>query len=146
MTPGLINGPPFPPKAVKGAIVAVAGHDRPSVPLVVGVCEIDVAGLKEVRGAKGHAVRTVHWSGDEIWGWSAGGRPGGEPPDELAGWLGGDSDLDDLQGAAEELKLADGKQIERGVALGSMKDDGDSESLEEEDKGRDFSQQGQCTI
>lgn len=35
MIPGLAGGPPFPEKAKKGAIVAVASTDRPSVPVAV---------------------------------------------------------------------------------------------------------------
>ncbi|KKY28727.1 putative translation machinery-associated protein [Diplodia seriata] len=42
MTPGLQNGPPFPQKAKKGAVVAVASLENPTVPVAVGVCEIDV--------------------------------------------------------------------------------------------------------
>ncbi|KAL9018022.1 MAG: hypothetical protein Q9185_004691 [Variospora sp. 1 TL-2023] len=86
MTPGLARGPPFPPKATQGSVVAIASLERPSVPMVVGVCEIDVASLQEVRGAKGHAVRGEHWFGDEIWAWSAGGGAGSQAPTELQGW------------------------------------------------------------
>ncbi|KAL8956796.1 MAG: hypothetical protein Q9193_005775, partial [Seirophora villosa] len=86
MTPGLARGPPFPTKATKGSVVAIASLEKPSVPMVVGVCEIDVVSLQEVRGAKGHAVRGEHWHGDEIWAWSAGGGTGGQAPMELQGW------------------------------------------------------------
>ena len=86
MTPGLTLGPPFPVKATKGAIVAIASYENPSVPVVVGECEIDVAGLTSVRGSKGHAVRGLHWHGDEIWSWSRNSRPGTDPPDRLEGW------------------------------------------------------------
>ncbi|KAI4114022.1 MAG: hypothetical protein LQ345_005118 [Seirophora villosa] len=86
MTPGLARGPPFPIKATKGSVVAIASLEKPSVPMVVGVCEIDVVSLQEVRGAKGHAVRGEHWHGDEIWAWSAGGGTGGQAPTELQGW------------------------------------------------------------
>lgn len=86
MTPGLSRGPPFPSRATKGSIVAIASLERPSVPEVVGVCEIDVASLQKVQGAKGHAVRGQHWSGDELWAWSQGGKPGGNAPDAVEGW------------------------------------------------------------
>ncbi len=86
MTPGLARGPPFPSKATKDSIVAIASLEKPSVPMVVGVCVIDVASLQQVQGAKGHAVRGEHWDGDEIWAWSQGGKPGGKAPDHIDGW------------------------------------------------------------
>ena len=98
MTPGLTRGPPFPKKAVKDAIVAVASLENPSIPRVVGICEIDVATLKQVQGAKGHAVRSEHWEGDELWGWSSEARPGGSAPDYIDGW-----DLDNKDVALQEV-------------------------------------------
>ncbi len=86
MIPGLARGPPFPSKATKGAVVAIASLEKPSVPMVVGVCEIDVSKLQEVQGAKGHAVRGDHWDGDEIWAWSSSGKPGASAPDAIIGW------------------------------------------------------------
>lgn len=86
MTPGLSRGPPFPSRATKGSIVAIASLERPSVPEVVGVCEIDVASLQKVQGAKGHAVRGQHWTRDELWAWSQGGKSGGNVPDAIEGW------------------------------------------------------------
>ncbi|KAI9674315.1 MAG: hypothetical protein M1829_003716 [Trizodia sp. TS-e1964] len=86
MTPGLALGPPFPSKAKKDAIVAIASLDLPTVPLVVGICEIDVNELQAVRGEKGKAVRGIHWSGDELWAWSSGGNPGGLAPKAIEGW------------------------------------------------------------
>lgn len=86
MTPGLARGPPFPAGATKKSIVAVASLENPSVPRVVGVCEIDVSSLQQVQGAKGHAVRGYHWDGDEIWGWSQSGKPGSDAPDMIEGW------------------------------------------------------------
>jgi len=86
MTPGLQNGPPFPAKATKNAVVAIASLEIPSVPMVVGICEIDIASLEQVQGAKGHAVRSEHWDGDEIWAWSTSGNPGGAAPDRIEGW------------------------------------------------------------
>lgn len=92
MTPGLA-GPPFPARATKGSLVAVASLEKPTVPMVVGVCEIDVAALKNARGEKGRAVRGVHWEGDELWAWSVGGRPGAAAPDHIDGWALGESEL-----------------------------------------------------
>ena len=50
MTPGLAGGPPFPERAKKGTVVAVASTERPSVPMMVGWCEIDVSALGKVQG------------------------------------------------------------------------------------------------
>ena len=86
MTPGLARGPPFPKKATKYSTVAVASLEVPSVPLVVGSCEIDVCALAEVRGAKGHAVRSLHWTGDELWAWSQAGKSGVPAPVHIKGW------------------------------------------------------------
>lgn len=86
MTPGLTRGPPFPEKAVKNAIVAVASIEKSSVPAFVGVCEIDVSALQKVQGAKGHAVNGVHWEGDELWAWSHSGAVGRHAPDSIDGW------------------------------------------------------------
>ncbi|KAJ5553222.1 hypothetical protein N7494_002600 [Penicillium frequentans] len=86
MTPGLANEPPFPERAVKGAVVAVAGLNNHSVPLFVGICEIDVSGLGEVQGTKGVAVRGLHWEGDELWAWSSSSLPGRPAPEYLEGW------------------------------------------------------------
>ncbi len=86
MTPGLL-GPPFPPAAVKGALVAVSDDEHPSVPQVVGTCELDIASLATVRGSNGHAVRGMHWLGDELWNWSPTAAPGLPPPESIQGWL-----------------------------------------------------------
>ena len=89
MTPGLAGGPPFPQRAKRGALVAIASTESPTVPVAVGVCEIDVNSLGSVQGSKGHAVQILHWAGDELWAWSASGKPGGSTPDHLDGWLDG---------------------------------------------------------
>ena len=125
MTPGLARGPPFPVTASKGAIVAVAGLEKPSVPLVVGICEIDVASLQQVQGTKGHAVRGEHWDGDELWAWSPVGKPGGTAPENVVGW-----DLDDtdvkLQKEMEHMIVHDQEDDEEegGVSLNAGFDNG----------------------
>lgn len=96
MTPGLARGPPFPSKAVKDSVVAIASIENPSVPRVVGFCEIDVASLGEVHGVKGHAVKGFHWEGDEIWSWGQGGKSGEIGPKEIEGW--------DINGENEKLR------------------------------------------
>ncbi|KAL8839742.1 MAG: hypothetical protein Q9170_001613 [Blastenia crenularia] len=118
MTPGLACGPPFPSKATTGSVVAIASLEKPSVPMVVGVCEIDVASLKEVRGAKGHAVRGEHWSGDEIWAWSQSGGAGGKAPDFLASWDSEDG-MDGLGSQVTQIDLedSDDDQGEGGVPV-----------------------------
>jgi translation initiation factor 2D len=116
MTPGLQNGPPFPQKAKKGSIVAIASLEAPTVPTVIGTCEIDVSALQNVRGAKGIAVSTVHWAGDEIWSWSTTGNPGIEPPDMIDGWAEGDSEEQDL---AERTAAVDIDDQDGGVSLAS---------------------------
>ncbi|KAF2084404.1 hypothetical protein K490DRAFT_68868 [Saccharata proteae CBS 121410] len=105
MTPGLQNGPPFPQKAKKGAVVAIASLESPTVPVVVGVCEIDVSALDRVQGSKGHAVRSVHWSGDELWAWSTTGKPGAAPPKELEGWSSEEDIVEDLAQDIETTHL-----------------------------------------
>ena len=119
MTPGLARGPPFPSKATKDSIVAIASLDNPSVPMVVGTCEIDVASLQQVQGAKGHAVRGEHWTGDEIWAWSQAGKPGGSAPEHIEGW---DVDTTDasLRKGVEHMAIEDDDDDteEGGVPLG----------------------------
>lgn len=105
MTPGLANEPPFPERAVKGAVVAVAGLDRHTVPLFVGVCEIDVSALGEVQGTKGRAVRGLHWEGDELWAWSSSSRPGRPAPEYLKGWDEEEDETEEVSEAVGGLNL-----------------------------------------
>ena len=118
MTPGLALGPPFPSGATKNSVVAIASLDKPSVPMVVGVCEIDVSSLKQVQGAKGHAVRGVHWDGDEIWAWSQNGKPGRPSPDEIHGWNASEYALE-TQVERIDLESAEVDQEQGGIALDS---------------------------
>lgn len=121
MTPGLARGPPFPSKARKGSIVAIASIEKPSVPRVVGECDIDVASLRQVQGAKGRAVRGHHWEGDEIWAWSQGGKPGGEAPDTIDGWdL--DTESEELNEGIDDLSMGD-QDDNGGVLLDSQADE-----------------------
>ncbi|KAL8664198.1 MAG: hypothetical protein Q9202_003276 [Teloschistes flavicans] len=123
MTPGLA-GPPFPPKATKGSIVAIASLERPTVPVVVGTCEIDIASLQEVQGAKGHAVRGEHWEGDEIWSWAQGGGTGRKAPAEIPGWESTDG-TDDLQEQMGHVTVddSDDEAGGGGVAVGPISQD-----------------------
>ncbi|CAG7916511.1 unnamed protein product [Penicillium olsonii] len=108
MTPGLANEPPFPQRAVKGAVVAVASVDKHSVPVFVGICEIDVSALGEVQGTRGQAVRGLHWEGDELWAWSSASRPGRPAPDYLEGWdEDREGDEEEEVGGLEEMTLED---------------------------------------
>ncbi|KAJ0425925.1 RNA binding protein Ligatin/Tma64 [Aspergillus carlsbadensis] len=104
MTPGLANEPPFPERAVKGAVVAVSSLDRETVPLFVGICEIDVSALGEVQGTKGHAVRGIHWEGDELWAWSPSSRPGVAAPEYIQGWDEEETSEPDAGGVAEGVQ------------------------------------------
>ena len=114
MTPGLQRGPPFPKNATKGAIVAIASLEAPTVPMAVGTCEIDVSALDKVQGIKGQAVATFHWAGDELWSWSSTGKPGGAPPDSIEGW---DDKKEEDTDLAERTAAVDIDDQEGGVTL-----------------------------
>lgn len=114
MTPGLQRGPPFPKKATKGAIVAIASLEAPTVPMAVGTCEIDVSALDKVQGMKGQAVSTFHWAGDELWSWSSAGKAGTDPPDIILGW---DDERDEDTSLAERTAAVDLDDKEGGVSL-----------------------------
>ncbi|KAI9774959.1 MAG: hypothetical protein M1840_000175 [Geoglossum simile] len=125
MTPGLARGPPFPLTANKGSVVAIASLNTPSVPMVVGVCEINVSELKAVTGGKGRAVRGMHWYGDELWAWSAGGKGGGDRPATLEGWdVKNETEIQDLKNEIENLQVDDAEaDTERGVPLEGVEGD-----------------------
>jgi translation initiation factor 2D len=114
MTPGLQRGPPFPKKATKGAIVAIASLEAPTVPMAVGECAIDVSALDKVQGMKGHAVSTFHWAGDELWSWSSTGKAGGEPPGAIEGW---DDEKGEEADLAERTAAVDLNDEEGGITL-----------------------------
>jgi len=106
MTPGLAGGPPFPAGATKGSSVAIASLENPTVPLVVGVCEIGINSLAEVRGLKGRAVRSLHWEGDEIWAWNQVGKPGRSAPEHIEGWVSGsESEMAESEMEVSEMTL-----------------------------------------
>ncbi|KAF2128958.1 RNA binding protein-like protein Ligatin/Tma64 [Dothidotthia symphoricarpi CBS 119687] len=116
MTPGLQRGPPFPKRATKGAIVAIASLEAPTVPMAVGTCEIDVSALEKTQGMKGHAVSTFHWAGDELWSWSSTSKPGSNPPAIIEGW---DDEKEDEANLAERTGALDldAEEEEGGIAL-----------------------------
>ncbi|EED21626.1 RNA binding protein Ligatin/Tma64, putative [Talaromyces stipitatus ATCC 10500] len=128
MTPGLANRPPFPNRAIKGAAVAVATLDSPTVPVFVGVCEIDVSALGEVHGTKGHAVRGLHWEGDELWSWSSSSRPGQPSPEYLEGW---GEDIKDVEDAVEEMTLKE-EQAEAPAHVENAQPDTEQDPVEPE--------------
>ncbi|KAK9365318.1 hypothetical protein V1509DRAFT_585440 [Lipomyces kononenkoae] len=64
MLPGLI--PPFPSSLKTGSIVAIASNERPTVPLAVGVCNLDLGTITKVQGQHGKAILIVQCYGDEL--------------------------------------------------------------------------------
>lgn len=116
MTPGLQRGPPFPRKATNGAVVAIASLEAPTVPMAVGTCLIDVSSLGSTQGAKGHAVETFHWAGDELWSWSTGNKPGRDPPVLLEGW---DEQEEEDTSLIERTAAVDIDDNDGGVSLGT---------------------------
>ena len=117
MTPGLA-GPPFPDKAKKGSLAAVASLEEPSVPIAVGTCVIDVASLKTTQGVKGPAVETFHWAGDDLWDWSTSGRPGVAAPAEIPAWLADQESH--LAEATADINLKDDDEEEEEDAGGGV--------------------------
>lgn len=142
MIPGLAGGPPFPREAKKDSIVAVASVENPSVPMVVGVCEIDVSELQKVQGEKGRAVRGVHWEGDELWAWNTTDTSGGSAPERILGWEG--LTLPRVQmDNAEDCGVMDDRQEDGGVALHKLKsaDDGNPEEETAKRENREDTEQ-----
>ena len=117
MTPGLVGGPPWPEAAKAGSVVAVAGLERPSVPVCVGVCKVDISSLGQVQGSKGAAVEGVHWEGDELWSWSQFGNGGRSAPENIEAW---DMTSANVQGGIERLDLEDADADEDGQEDGGV--------------------------
>lgn len=112
--PGLIEPyQGFDRRAVKGSIVAVAGHKSDTVPRWVGTSKLDISGLQE--NATGTAAEGLHWEGDELWSWSSLNKGGSAGPDTIDGWPGLSHGLEQ---DTEELDLDDeDEQGDGGVAL-----------------------------
>ncbi|KAF7590597.1 hypothetical protein BBP40_002634 [Aspergillus hancockii] len=138
MTPGLANEPPFPKRATQGAVVTVASLDRHTVPLFVGICEIDVSTLGEVQGTKGHAVRGLHWEGDELWAWSSSSRPGQSAPEYLPDWdeeeEEGNEEIGELEERVDELALGEGEDAVNEESLGEPQEEPVDEPAPMEEK------------
>ena len=128
MIPGLTRGPPFPSSAKKDAIVAVASDERPSVPIWVGVCDIDVSQLQNARGEKGKAVRGIHWVGDEIWIWGTEARPEIPIPESVRGW----DTIDNESSVEESVQALQLKDAESGDVGGVALDDIEEQKLSAE--------------
>ncbi|KAJ8097320.1 hypothetical protein POJ06DRAFT_29413 [Lipomyces tetrasporus] len=64
MLPGLI--PPFPLTLKTGSIVAIASAERPTVPLAVGICNVDLGSITRVQGQHGKAILIIQCYGDEL--------------------------------------------------------------------------------
>ena len=147
MTPGLLDGPPWPEAATKGSVVAMASSNpgKDTVPVWIGVCEIDVSALGDVRGSKGRAIKGLHCVGDELWSWSSTPGLSGMPePESLAGWEATRrSDRDtgpaSIEHGMEDLELGDeDEEEEGGVALApphadSHTENGDTEGHDQND-------------
>ena len=125
MIPGLARGPPFPERARKGRIVAIASLENPSVPRAVGKCIIDVSDLDKVQGVKGHAVETIHFDGDEIWAWNQSGKPGEPAPEQIDGW--DDTEVSSSQDTQEDGGVELGEKVAN-LKLESRPDDGEDET------------------
>lgn len=64
MLPGCI--PPFDARAVRGAMVAVASYEKPSVVMAIGHCSLNLTQFDNVVGRTGTAVTIVHSYDDEL--------------------------------------------------------------------------------
>lgn len=137
MIPGLVKAQKskWDSRARTGAIVAVAGLEKDTVPLWIGTCQVDVSNIgDDFRGQKGVAVKALHWAGDECWNWRALGSGGQEPPERLEGWKGLKARpfADHGQGAQPDNQAQEGEEVDGGVLLQSK----DSERHEAKDKMR----------
>ncbi|ODQ83161.1 hypothetical protein BABINDRAFT_159606 [Babjeviella inositovora NRRL Y-12698] len=64
MLPGTV--PPFDHRATKGAVVAIADTENPTVPMAVGTCNLNLPQFDKVVGRVGVAVDVIHHIGDEL--------------------------------------------------------------------------------
>lgn len=126
MIPGLI-GPPFPVGATKGRLVAIASSESPTVPLVVGVCEVNVSGLTKVVGEEGKAVRVVHWVGDEIFNY---GGAGGKIPESLE-WPTGGQEVSETTKGLEDIGLEDKDEEGKGKEKQGVEENTGEEEIRE---------------
>lgn len=124
MIPGLFksNTTSWDPRATTGAVVAVAGITKDTVPLWVGICEADVSKLgNDLRGQKGIAVKGLHWAGDELWNWKPIGSGGQATPETVDGWIGL---TEDVVNAIDQVHLKEEDSLEEdgGTPLQSSSD------------------------
>ncbi|KAK8084178.1 hypothetical protein PG996_002959 [Apiospora saccharicola] len=126
MIPGLVarsrsagHGNGWDARAKKGAVVAVAGLKKDTVPMWVGTCDVDVSRLgNDLRGQKGVAVKGLHWAGDEVWSWRPLGSGGREAPEgPIEGWPGL---AEDMTSAIKDMKLEDDEDEDEGGGGGGV--------------------------
>lgn len=137
--PGLIKPyQGFDQRAVKGSIVAVAGHKSDTVPRWVGTSKIDIAGIQD--NATGTAAEGLHWEGDELWSWSSMNKGGSSAPDAVDGWHGLTFGLEE---DTEKIDLDDDdddvedEHVGGGVALGNSTSDLKNGDTKEADEGEE---------
>lgn len=112
MVPGLVKarGTAWDSRAITGAVVAIAGISRDTVPLCIGTCDLDVSQLgDDLRGQKGVAVKGLHWAGDEAWSWRPVGNGGQEAPESVQGWKGLTQDVTSSIG---DVSLKDDEDVQ----------------------------------
>lgn len=144
MIPGLFKekATSWDPRATTGAVVAVAGISKDTVPMWVGTCETDVSKLgDDLRGHKGVAVKGLHWAGDELWTWKPVGSGGQKTPDHLDGWKGL---TQDVANAVSGITLKEGDVLEDdgGAPLEKVSDD---RGLRREDLAEEVEEQEPTT-
>lgn len=138
--PGLIKPQRgFDERAIKNAVVAVAGHATDTVPRWVGISKVDIHTLGD--DAKGTAAEGLHWEGDELWSWSAMNKGGSPAPSAIEGWSGlaatvdedlSNLDIDDDDDGPEGEHVAGGVSIAESVATTTGHDQQDAEERVEE--------------
>ncbi|KAF7550220.1 hypothetical protein G7Z17_g5850 [Cylindrodendrum hubeiense] len=135
MIPGLVKAQTakWDPRATVGAVVAVAGMRKDTVPLWVGSCQVDVCNLGDVRGQKGVAVKPLHWAGDECWSWRELGSGGQDPPESLQGWIGLTTNL---TAGVDLLSLEEGQEANSGAPM-DTEDSKETGLVDEEEEERE---------